>query len=182
MFRRLFWLTTAVFLPLLGLVVMVSARSVTAGGTTVLIDAVLYDGYESGDADEAVRIRNVSDQVVDISGWQLNDGESSTAVIPLTTTLNPGQAIWLAKNGTAFQRQFGFPPDFERNDTLPGVPNLGGAWPSLANTGDQVMLRDGANALIDCLAYESNPNEQCGSAWVGPALQPYAPNTSFSSN
>lgn len=182
MFRRLLGLTTAVILPLLLLAALLAVPRVTAGSSTVLIDAVLYDGYELSDADEAVRIRNVSEQVVDISGWQLNDGESSTAVIPFTTTLAPGQAIWLAKDGAAFQRQFGFPPDFERSDTLPGVPNLGGNWPSLANTGDQVMLRDAANALIDCLAYESNPNEQCGAAWVGPAVQPYAPNTSFSSN
>ncbi|GIK55713.1 MAG: hypothetical protein HND44_13295 [Chloroflexi bacterium] len=182
MFRRLLGLTTAVILPLLLLAALLAVPRAAAGSSTVLVDAVLYDGYELSDTDEAVRIRNVSQQVVDISGWQLNDGESSTIVIPFTITLAPGQAIWLAKDGAAFQRQFGFPPDFERNDTLPGVSNLAGSWPSLANTGDQVMLRDAANALIDCLAYESNPNEQCGAAWVGPAVQPYAPNTSFSSN
>lgn len=179
MVRRLFFLIIAVLVPLLALVMLLPAHRAAAGGTAVLLDAVLYDGYELSDADEAVRIRNVSEQLVDISGWQLNDGESSTAVIPPATTLAPGQAIWLAKDGAAFQRQFGFPPDFERNDTLPAVPNLTGAWPNLANTGDQVMLRDAANTLIDCLAYESNPNEQCGAAWVGPAVYPYTPNTSF---
>ncbi|NJN55472.1 MAG: hypothetical protein HC804_12380 [Anaerolineae bacterium] len=182
MCKRLLILAIAVLCPMLVLLGLLNSHLQAAGGPAVLIDAVLYDGYESGDADEAVRIRNVSDGPVDISGWQVNDGESSTAVIPLTTTLASGQAIWLAKEGAAFQRQFGFAPDFERTDTLPSVPDLDGSWPSLANTGDQVLLRDAANALIDCLGYESNPDEDCGSGWVGTAVSPYTPNTSFASD
>ncbi len=181
MCKRVFFLVAGVCIAVLGLMVLFSFHMAAAGSPAVLIDAVLYDGYELSDADEAVRLRNISVQVVDVSGWQINDGESATAVIPFTTTLAPGQAIWLAKEGAAFQRQFGFAPDLEQADTLPGVPNLSGSWPSLANTGDQVMLRDAANSLIDCLAYESNPNEQCGSEWAGTAVSPYTPNTSFGS-
>lgn len=181
MFKRLFVLTMGMLLPLLVLVFFLARPLEAAGSPAVLIDAVLYDGYEASDADEAVRLRNVSGSVVDVSGWQLNDGESATAVIPMSTTLAAGQAVWLAKNGLAFQRQFGFAPDWERSDTLPHVPDLAGSWPSLANTGDQVLLLDAAGSLVDCLAYETNPDNDCGSAWSGPAVQPYRPSTAFAS-
>lgn len=179
MCKRLLILAIGITCPFLVLDVLLTTHLQAAGSSPLLIDAVLYDGYESGDADEAVRIRNVSAGIVDISGWQLNDGEGSTAVIPYTTTLASGQTAWLAKEGTAFQRQFGFVPNFEHTDSLPGVPNLSGSWPILANTGDQVMLLDAAGSQMDCLAYEDNPDEDCGSGWVGTAVSPYAPNTSF---
>jgi phosphatidylserine/phosphatidylglycerophosphate/cardiolipin synthase-like enzyme len=179
MFRRVFILLASFFLPV-GALVFLWARPIDDIGTpSVIIDAVLYDGYESGDADEAVRIRNVSQNAVDVSGWQVNDGESSTAVLPPNSLLSPGQSIWLAKNGAAFQRQFGFPPDFEVADTLPGVPNLDGAWPSLANMGDQVLLLDATDYLVDCLAYADNAGDDCGSSWSGPAVEPYRPSTAF---
>lgn len=179
MFKRLLLLWAGTVLPLLVLASFLAQQRRAGDGPAVLIDAVLYDGYELNDADEAVRIRNISQTMVDISGWQLNDGESATAVIPFTTTLAPGHAIWLAKDGAAFQRQFGFAPDFQRNATLPDVPILGGSWPSLANSGDQVLLRDAAGALVDCLAYSANPGAHCGSGWSGPAVFPYRPSTAF---
>ncbi len=61
MLQRLFWLGGAVLLPLLFLTLWLhqfqplQAQTIpTAVSNTILIDAVLYDGYEYGDADEAV--------------------------------------------------------------------------------------------------------------------------------
>jgi phosphatidylserine/phosphatidylglycerophosphate/cardiolipin synthase-like enzyme len=179
MFRRVSSLLATFVLSVAGLTLLLARPMDAAGPPSVVIDAVLYDGYESDDADEAVRIRNVSQNGIDVSGWQVNDGESSTAVLPLTTTLPSNQSFWLAKNGVAFQRQFGFAPDFELADTLPGVPNLAGTWPSLSNSGDQLLLLDTADNLMDCLAYEDNPDADCGPAWSGPAVEPYSPSTSF---
>lgn len=175
MSRRLGCILAATVTPLLVIVVWLRQPAQAGGNTPVLIDAVLYDGYENGDADEAVRLRNVSELPLDIGGWQLNDGEASTAVISGTIILNPQETIWLAKNGDAFARQFGFLPDFERNDTLPSVENLAGSWPSLSNSGDQVILLDDTGTVIDCLAYESDSGADCGPQWSGTAVSPYGP-------
>lgn len=179
MIKRVFFLFLVAGWAALLLLALLRLPAVAGDEAPVLLDAVLYDGYENGDADEAVRLRNVRGMAVDIGGWQLNDGESGTAVIPPGTFLAPGQTLWLAKNGAAFGRQFGFLPDFETTDTLPAVPNLAGVWPGLSNGGDQVMLLDDEGALVDCLAYEGDADAECGSAWAGPAVQPYRPTTSF---
>jgi len=173
MSRRLGCMLAATVTPLLVIVVLLRQPAQAGGNTPLLIDAVLYDGYENGDADEAVRLRNVSELPLDIGGWQLNDGEASTAVISGSVILNPQEAIWLAKYGDAFARQFGFLPDFERYDTLPTVEDLAGSWPSLSNSGDQVILLDEGGMAIDCLAYESDSGADCGPQWSGTAVSPY---------
>lgn len=138
----------------------VAFASTYVNSSGVLIDAVLYDGYESNDADEAVALRNISPVTATIGGWQLSDG-STTAVITTTNfPIPPGQVIWLAKDKTAFQRQFGYPPDLV-------VSN----WPGFANTGDEVLLLNASGDLVDVLVYEGGDTNQSG--WSGTAVQPY---------
>lgn len=183
MTRRIAYLFVVTLLPLLALLLWIYRQTDAAGMPTVVIDAVLYDGYESGDDDEAVRIRNVSATAVDVTGWQLDDGAvANHTVISLTTELASGETIWLAKHGQAFARQFGFLPDFEVEDSLPSVPNLAGSWPGFANSGDQVLLWDAADVLIDCLAYENDSNSHCGGAWSGDAVQPFSSAGNFASD
>ena len=170
--RILYLLATAVF-PLLILWATFAPNS-SAISTTVLIDAVLYDGFENSDTDEAVRLINVSGAAVDLSNWQLNDAiDSSFTALPSNVTLSPNATIWLAWQATAFHKQFGFWPDFEAVDTNPAIPQLTGTWPGFANDGDQVILLDNNSIPIDCLAYEADTNSSCGSAWSGTAVQPY---------
>lgn len=148
------------------------ASLAAAPSITVVIAAAYYDSYETGDSDEAVQIQNISSNPVDVSGWKLSDGSAANpATLPISTTLAPGQAIWLTDEGLAFQRQFGFLPDFERTDTTPSVPNLTGTWPGYANTGDEVLLLDASSALVDVLVYEGG---SAAAGWSGPAVQPYA--------
>ncbi|MCI0393958.1 MAG: lamin tail domain-containing protein [Chloroflexi bacterium] len=141
-----------------------------SGAPAVLIEAVVYDGYQLNEPDEAVRLANVGDGAADLSGWQLNDG-STTAVFPAGVTLSPGQAIWLTKQATDFAAQFGFPPDFEVSESDPSIPNLSGSWPGYSNTGDEVILANATGAGVDVLVYESGNTSQSG--WSGPAVQPY---------
>ncbi|MCP5100070.1 MAG: hypothetical protein GY943_31340, partial [Chloroflexi bacterium] len=77
-------------------------------------------------------------------------------------------------------RSFGFDPDFELNETNAAIPNLIGSWTRLANGGDQVMLRNETNLLVDCVVYGSNYSGECGSEWSGAAVQPYKVSTLFS--
>jgi len=168
MLKRSPWLLAAIILPAFLFASLI--RQTRATSTAVLIDAVLYDGQETDEPDEAVRLINVSDTAVDISGWAINDAiDSSKLVITSGVSLDPQQTIWLAKDGAAFQRQFGFWPDFEVNDTSASVPNFAsGSWPGFSNTGDEVILLDNTDVIIDVLVYENGNTAVTG--WSGTAV------------
>ncbi len=137
-------------------------------GGAIVIDAVLYDGYEYLDADEAVSLRNVGDLAVDLSGWSLGDGGISEVILPPGTSVQPESEIWVAKSKDAFFRQFGFAPDL-----------VVATWPGFANTGDEVVLVDSSNRIVDVLVYGSGDSVHSG--WSGPAVQPYTVRGIFSS-
>lgn len=169
--RVLLWLFTAVF-PLSFLITFTNQPTIAGIAAPVVIDAILYDGQASGEADEAVRIRNVTDLPRDVGGWAVSDGEF-TAVLPQPILLDSGDALWLARNGAAFQQQFGFAPDFELQETSGGIPNLTGSWSGMNNSGDQMMLLDGDDTLIDCVPFEGRYENECGTQWSGAVVQPY---------
>ncbi len=133
----------------------------------LLIEAVLYDGYENQDADEAVQIRNIDAEPVSLAGWVLSDG-TQEAVLPTLPPLAPGQALWLASDADAFQRHFGFAPDVE----------LGAAWPGFSNSGDEVLLIDSIGRIADALVYEAGDTNTPG--WSGAAVEPYLVGALFS--
>lgn len=177
-------------LVLIGVVVGVTAvvvrlfiwTAAAGGGAPVVIEAVLYQGYlpggSTGQRDEAVRLLNVAGTAVDVGGWQLTDGVSMLA-LPVSTTLQVGEAIWLAKEGQGFYESFGFWPDWEVSDSSPAVPNASGSWPGFADAGDEVMLRNGVAEVVDCLVYEAGSTAVCPGQWVGAALEPFTPSTTF---
>lgn len=132
----------------------------------IIIDAVLYDGQDSNDSDEAVALRNVGTTAVDIGEWQLSDGGSS-ATIPAGTILPPGSLQWIARDADAFQRQFGYAPDVVLE-----------SWPGFANIGDEVVLLDNEDEIVDVLVYGTGDSSQIG--WQGLALQPYTVSSNFS--
>lgn len=128
----------------------------------VIIEAVLYDGLQSNDYDEAVLLLNGRDREVDLSGWSLCKWTVSDwrcASLP-PIEIAPGQRLWLARDGTAFARSFGFEPDH----VLSG-------WPRFTNTGDEVALLDTEGMVRDALVYEDGLVDLAG--WQGPAVQPY---------
>ncbi len=132
----------------------------------VLISAVHYFGRE-GNADEAVRLVNVSDAPVRLDdGWSLAApyGAATRTLRFTGQTLRPGEHLWLAKDPAAFSRQFGYSP------TL-GYAQLSGAQLSLANTGGWVkLLRDGAADPVDAVVYGAGAPQ---AGWIGPPVQPY---------
>lgn len=131
------------------------------GGVPILIDAVLYDGYEYLDADEAVRLRNIGESTVSLGGWRLSDGGSGRATLPTGTLLEPGETLWLAKDEVAFRRQFGFAPDVA----------FSSGWPGFSNSGDEVLLLREDGAVVDALVYKDGVGEP--GWWQGPPVWPY---------
>ena len=131
----------------------------------LLIDALLYDGYEANDADEAVRLYNVSEEVINLSGWSISDG-TVTAAITTSYEVAPGEVAWLTGNAGAFQRQFGFEAQL-----------LVKPWPGFANSGDELLLLNPASEVVDVLVYGEGDTSVTG--WSGPALYRYRSGSLF---
>ena len=134
--------------------------------TSVLIDAVYYDGYAYFDADEAVALRNTSSASADLGGWQLADGNGSMATIPDGVHIGPDSVIWLTADAEAFQMQFGKAADVELEE-----------WPGLANNGDEVLLMNRQGEPEDVVVYGDGNTAVPG--WQGTAVQPYTLNSVF---
>ena len=128
----------------------------------IIIEAVLYDGLQPSDYDEAVLVLNGGDTGVDLTGWALCKWSVSDwrcADLP-AVEIAPKQRLWLARSGTYFARSFGFAPDH----VLSG-------WPRFTNTGDEVALVDAEGSVRDALVYEDGLIDLVG--WQGPAVEPY---------
>jgi hypothetical protein len=137
---------------------------------SALISAVYYDTYLTGEPDEAFRLMNVIGSGVDLTNWTATDGEGT---LTLQDTLPAGTSVWIAQEADDFTLEFGFPPDYEYGaDTDPAVPNLttSGSF-VLANTGDEVVLRDSEGTHVDSVVYEGGDITTAG--WFGPPIYPY---------
>lgn len=135
----------------------------------VVIEAVLYDGYQSGDLDEAVRLLNVGTVDVDLGGWDLckdTTGGLSCKALP-AVVLPAGTGIWVTRDAAAFERSFGFPPDYQMASWLSN---------GLANTGDEVFLRE-SERIVDGIVF--GDSLYSGSGWSGPAVYPYRGSGNF---
>jgi hypothetical protein len=162
-------------LLLLLLAVMVPPPANSAS-TTVLITAVFYDTYLTGEPDEAFRLMNVSGSAVDLVGWTVTDGPTE-GTITLSDTLAAGASVWIARHAVSFTLEFGFHPDYEYgSDSDPLVPNLATSGTfELANTGDQVILKDAGAVIVDSVVYEAG--DPTGTGWSGPGVYPYGGDT-----
>jgi hypothetical protein len=76
-----------------------------------------------------------------------------------------------------FTLEFGFPPDYEYGaDTDQAVPDLttSGTF-ALANTGDEIVLKDDGAVIVDSVVYEGG--DPTGTDWTGPGIDPYGGDT-----
>jgi phosphatidylserine/phosphatidylglycerophosphate/cardiolipin synthase-like enzyme len=142
------------------------------------VSALYYDGLISNEPDEAFQVWNISDHPAQLAGYTLSDGRR-VASFP-AMILPAGAGLWCGYDSTAFHAAFGFAPDCEYGaDANPAIPNLNGAALRFANTGGQALLARVSGTAVDALVYEGGDASQAG--WNGPAVQPYAPSTSFPS-
>lgn len=132
----------------------------------VRLSALLFDGYETNDLDEAVQLANTGVVTIDLGGWQLSDG-TETGVIPAGLLLPPGGRVWVARDADAFTRQFGFAPQ----------ATVIGTWPGFANSGDELLLFDAVGMLIDVLVYEDGNIDLEG--WQGESVRRYTAGSNF---
>ncbi|MDY7077656.1 MAG: lamin tail domain-containing protein, partial [Chloroflexota bacterium] len=134
------------------------------GEPQVLVSAVLYDGYQSSDTDEAVQLINVGDGVASLTNWELcKDTISGLSCRALPAAIiSPTARIWLARDTAAFSTSFGFLPDYEMDSWLSS---------GLSNSGDEVVLQDDLGHTVDTLVYKEGDADLVG--WNGETIQPY---------
>ncbi len=144
-----------------------AAWTTQVGEPQVLINGVLYDGYAPEPRGEAVQLLNAGTAPATLAGWELcRDKSDAYECHPIPTmTLERRQHVWLAKEIAGFTSAFGFPPDYALDDdwfTGPGLTN---------GSGDEVLLRDSDEQVIDALVYKAGKTPIAG--WTGPGVEPY---------
>ena len=163
-------LTPRAYLPLI-------ARNYRSGPAPLLLSALYYDTYRSGEPDEAFQLYNPLETPVNLEAWQVSD-RSRTVSFPAGVTLDAQAKLWCARKAVSFTLTFGFKPDCEYGgDTDPLVPDLLGAALQFANTGGRATLLHPQAVYSDTLVYEGG--DTSGGGWQGGAVYPYRPSTNF---
>jgi cardiolipin synthase A/B len=136
---------------------------------SVLISAVHFNGYASGDDDEGFRLTNVSTQSITLTNWL---AIKSTSQIQLTGTLQPDQSIWIAKTAVAFTQQFGFRPDYkytvDADTSVLALPV--NTVPAFGDSG-KLVLSEGPTNTIDAVIWGTTTLTD--TQWTGSNVQRY---------
>ncbi len=114
--------------------------------------------------DEFVELMNAGSAAVDVGGWGISDREA-VARLPLETVLPSGAGIVLARNATSYFEDVLRTADFtwDQGD----APHLVGGILRLADGGDEVLLVDSTDAIVD--AYVYGTSDYAGIGWSGAA-------------
>ncbi len=148
-----------------------------SGNPPLLISALYYDTYLTGEPDEAFQLYNPLPWPVNLAGWQMSDGRRAV-VFPAHLDLEAQGRLWCARRAVSFTLSFGFKPGCEYGgDTDPEVPDLTGTALQFANNGGRITLSHSGRAYSDTLVYEEG--DVASSGWQGPAVYPYRPSTAF---
>lgn len=145
----------------------------------LLISEVLYDPLTAEPDTEWVEIYNASTQTIFLENYKIGNaapGETKQGMhfFPSGAQIAPGATLLIAHNGAAFFETYGIIPDYEVRDSDPGIPTLAkyAAWSTstmeFVNTGDDVILLDSADQIVDSLSWGT-------STW---AFNPSAPKVS----
>ena len=129
-----------------------------------LISEVLYDTLGIEPDEEWIEIYNAGASTIDLSNYKVGDEETlgggeGMLQFPAGTSINPGQVIVIAYKATAFFGVWGFNPDYEMADSDEGVPDMipytawAGGEIQLSNSGDEVLILDGGDAIVDAMSY-----------------------------
>lgn len=134
----------------------------------LLISEVLYDPL--GDTDtgrEWIEIYNSGDQGVNLSCARIGDEETkgggeAMLIFPDNGVIEPGQVVVVANRATIFRETYSFDPDYEIIGSDTSVPDMlrfsswGTGSLNLSNSGDEVLLLDWLDRLVDAVSWGSS--------------------------
>ncbi|MBW2256595.1 MAG: lamin tail domain-containing protein [Deltaproteobacteria bacterium] len=113
----------------------------TGPGHPLLAQAA-YDTPGTDSIEEFVDLYNPTDSAVSLDGWTLSDNVKTWS-FSAGATIAPHTYLSVARNAAGFEALYGL------------VPDLSGLTTALNNTGDVLILRDGASAEVDRVAWEN---------------------------
>jgi len=130
----------------------------------LLISEVMYDPSGEQPAGEWVELYNSGERTVFLSDYKLGDeetrgGREGMVQFPQEAVISPGQAIVVANQADTFVDVYAYPPDFEISDSDSNVPDMrryvewAGGSMNFAIDGDEVLLLDGDDNLVDALSW-----------------------------
>ena len=138
------------------------------GQVTLLITEVLYDPLGLGDPDgEWFEIYNPGVNPVYLGCVKVGDEETSGGGEGMFTfspgaSLPAGEVILVANRAITFFSLYGFNPDYELVNSDPEVPDLvkysawAGGTVNLSNSGDDVLILDGDDMVVDAVSWGSS--------------------------
>jgi hypothetical protein len=135
----------------------------------LVISEVVFNEVGSDVTGEWVEIYNNGPAAIDLSNYKIGDEETSGATgtgeamhqFPVGASIAPGAVQIVAVSATRFFDVYGVLPTYEATATNAGVPDMSvyAAWDSdgvalnMANTNDQILILDGADALVDAASW-----------------------------
>jgi hypothetical protein len=134
----------------------------SAGG--LLISEAVYDPDSPEPEGEWFEIHNPTGAAIVLAGFKVGDeeiagGGEGMYVFPAGSLIPAHDVIVVANMAFQFEADHGWKPDFELAESDPAVPNLVKytIWAtgsiSLSNTGDELLLLDAADELIDAVSW-----------------------------
>lgn len=132
----------------------------------VISPVVVNEGYfDVGTNSQWIELANATRGVVELGSFKVGDeeqpgGNEGMACLPAGKLLVPGQAFVIANQGAKFFAEWGVHADAEVDSSDPATPDMlpFTAWAAdpafhIPNAGDQVLVLDGANTVVDVLAF-----------------------------
>jgi CotH kinase protein/Lamin Tail Domain/Secretion system C-terminal sorting domain/Fn3 associated/Divergent InlB B-repeat domain len=134
----------------------------------VVINEINYNSCESFNPGDWIELYAFN-QDVDLTGWTLSDGNDTTAyTFPVGTTLLKDSLLVIAR----------FPEMF--SESFVSIPTpIGGLDFGLNSNGDQIILKDQDNNIIDVVEYQSSnpwPSQPNGNGPTLELINPLLPN------
>ncbi|MCA9973675.1 MAG: lamin tail domain-containing protein [Anaerolineales bacterium] len=141
-----------------------TAASSAADGVPLRISEVFYNAPGADEIEEWVELVHLGQAPLPLDGIKLGDeeqpgGGEGMLRFPAEAVLAPGQVVVVAQSAAGFAARHGRLPDFEITPSDPAVPDMqpypawAGGTLALANGGDELLLLDAADGLIDALSY-----------------------------
>ncbi|MGA1848402.1 MAG: lamin tail domain-containing protein [Thermoplasmatota archaeon] len=125
----------------------------------LLLEEVYYDTYLVDDPDEYIALKNHGNSYVNLRGYLLTDSagdaSSSDGILMFgDVVIEPGDMIFIARDGGSFADQNGFEADIGwwGKNCSPKALCLSGDL-RLSNNGDGVYLRDPYGRIVDCVIW-----------------------------
>jgi hypothetical protein len=134
----------------------------------LLISEVLPNPEGKEPEGEWIEIYNPREYGIPLTGVKLGDeisptGKEGLVRFPDGYYIEGGEVLVIAHSAEVFHLQYGFLPDFELSDSDTRVPDLlpypawGRSGVQLSNSGDEVLLVDPWDGIIDLLVYGKSP-------------------------